>query len=180
MDHILRNPGHPEHRNMVLALRDSRNRPLRDSVSFKMEPYVANRVHGNLWMGGWPPPGMAVGSSFDCLVLAACEFQVPDVFPGVQVVTACLDDSGAPFTMEEKKQAVAAAGKVISWMKDGLRVLTTCYAGRNRSGLITAIALCKGAGLSPEEAIRMIRRARDNSMMNGQFESFIHQFCGRH
>jgi hypothetical protein len=176
---VLNDPSHPDHRSIVMALKDGRIAPRGNAVTIYQDPYVANHVHRDVWMGGIPPIGMSLAENFDCLVLSACEYQSPQVYHGVQVTTAFIDDSEAPFTMEERKQAVAAAGKVISWMKDGLRVLSTCHAGRNRSGLVAAIALCKGAGLSPDQAIAAVRSARGpHALSNRNFVQFIREFCG--
>lgn len=178
VDDVLSNPSHPDHRTIVRALKEGRIPPKGNSVTLYLEPYVANHVAKDVWMGGIPPIGMSLAENFDCLVLSACEYQSPQVYHGVQVTTAFIDDSQAPFTMEEKKQAVAAARKVIAWMKDGLRVLSTCHAGRNRSGLVAAIALCKGAGLSPDQAIDAIRSARGPYALGNQnFVQFIREFC---
>jgi protein-tyrosine phosphatase len=83
-------------------------------------------------------------------------------------------------TRQEARQAVAAAGRVISWISSGKKVLVTCYAGRNRSGLITAIALCKGPNpVRVGTAIGMIREARGPAALNNEhFVRFLKEYCG--
>jgi len=171
---------HPDNAELVDALRGNRREPESDGIAYPVRPATANRVHGGLWMGGWPPPGYRVGESFDCLVLCAREYQIPECFGGVQVAQALLNDDGSPMAPGEREQAVAAAGRVIRWLGQGLRVLITCYAGRNRSGLVSAIALCRGpAAMAPEQAVRTVRAARGpDSLANPYFLEFLGQFCG--
>jgi len=129
-------------------------------------------------MGGCPPPDFPVGQYFDCLILAAQEYQVPWLFPEVQTALAKLNDDGSPMTKQEAIEAIRAAGRAIWWLNQGLRVLVTCFAGRNRSGLITALVLCKGVGLSPNEAIDAIRQARGpHAFRNSYFEAFLRAYC---
>ena len=131
-------------------------------------------------MGGCPPPDFPVRRHFDCLVLSAREYQVPGLFPGVPAVRVALNDDGSPMTKEEGVEAVRAAGRTIRWLNDGLKVLVTCFAGRNRSGLVTALVLCKGMGASPDQAIAAIRKARGpEAFRNQYFEAFLRAYCGR-
>ncbi len=175
---MLNDPGHPDHRAFVTALKESRSVPGGPTVVVSQDPYVASHVHGGVWMGGVPPIRNSTAQYFDCLVLSAREFQAPMAYAGLQVATAEIDDCGGPFTIDEAKQAVRAAGKVMSWTREGLRVLVTCFEGRNRSGLISAIALCRGYGMSPESAIASIRKARGpHALSNKQFVKFILEYC---
>ncbi len=139
----------------------------------------ASRIAGNLWMGSVPPPGPYVSLNFDALVLCAVEYQCPDAFQGVATIAVPLYDHGFPMTIEEGKLAVQAAGRVIKWLAENKKVLVTCHQGRNRSGIVTAIALCKGpAGLTPQQAVTAIRKARgDNAMRNKDFLRFLWYFC---
>jgi protein-tyrosine phosphatase len=140
---------------------------------------TANEVYEGLWMGGCPPPSFPMHRHFDCLVLAAREYQVPQIFPRVRVIQANMDDDGSPMTKEEAVEAVRAAGRVIRNLNSGLRTLVTCFAGRNRSGLITALVLCKGLRMKPDQAISAIRAARGpDAFRNSYFETFLRSFCG--
>jgi protein-tyrosine phosphatase len=49
----------------------------------------------------------------------------------------------------------------------------TCWAGRNRSGLVTAIALHKLTGFSGVQCVRIIRKARPLALTNLQFRAAI-------
>ncbi len=141
---------------------------------------TADEVCKGLWMGGCPPPDFPVQQHFDCLVLTAREYQVPELFPRVRVVRVALNDDGSPMTKAEAVEAVRAAGRIIRWLNGGLKVLVTCFAGRNRSGLVTALVLCKGMGVSPDLAIDAIRAARGHeAFRNSYFETFLRAYCGR-
>lgn len=130
-------------------------------------------------MGGWPPPDVRLGERFDCLVLSAMEYQPTSCFGDVEVVQARLNDDGSPMRREEAFEAVRTAGRVIRWLGEDKKVLVTCFAGRNRSGLICALALCKGPeAMDPDAAIEAIRAARgDGAFRNPWFEKFLRAFC---
>lgn len=131
-------------------------------------------------MGSMPLPYSPLAKEFDGLALCAMEYQHGDLFPGVDVVRAALNDDGSPMTRDEAFSAVSAAGRVISWLRGGNRVLVTCMQGRNRSGLVCALALCKGAGLSLDKAVEAIRAARgDGALRNPYFLRFLQDYCGR-
>lgn len=57
--------------------------------------------------------------------------------------------------------------------KKGDRVLIRCQAGLNRSGLVTALILIKD-GMSPEDAIRTIRKNRaDIALFNEHYVNWL-------
>jgi hypothetical protein len=179
-DNPLRDPSHELYGVLVESLRRHRRSTSSDHVTYESHPSTYSKLVDNLWMGGYPPPDARLGEHFDCLVLCAREYQVPECFGDVQVAQAMLDDSGCCMTKEEQQQAVKAAGRVIKWLNDGLKVLVTCFAGRNRSGLVSAIALCKGPNsMTPQNATKLIRLIRGpNALSNPQFVAFLNDFCG--
>jgi protein-tyrosine phosphatase len=117
---------------------------------------------------------------FDGLVLCAYEYQ-PGCFPDVSTIWAPIRDDGSPMTREEQIEAVKAAGKVIRLIKEGMRVLVTCYAGLNRSGLVCTIVLCKGPSqMDVDDAIELIKEARGSyALSNSDFVDFLRAFCSR-
>src|SRR5512135_379080 len=132
-------------------------------------------------MGSAPPIGYGVREHFDVLVLCAMEYQLPsECFPGVEVIHAPMNDDGTPMTRDEMEIAVRTAGKVIRHLCNKRRVLSTCRAGRNRSGIVSALALCLGPPkFSPQRAISRIKFARGpGAMVNPYFQDFLHRFCG--
>lgn len=133
-------------------------------------------------MGSAPPIGFGVAKYFDHLLLCAKEYQLPpECFPGVEVLYAPMNDDGSPMTAEEMQIAVRTAGKVIRRLMDGRRVLSTCRQGRNRSGIIAALALCLGPPkLPPPKAVSTIRLARGpGALVNKDFLWFLSKYCGR-
>jgi protein-tyrosine phosphatase len=140
---------------------------------------TANRVYGRLWMGGCPTPLFELRKHFNCLVLCANDYQlVKNPWADIEVINAPLADSGEPMLKSEPEMAVKAAGAVIGRLLRDQNVLVTCIAGRNRSGLVCAITLCKGFGFTPDQAISMIRSARtDRAFRNSYFEKFLREYC---
>lgn len=160
-------------------VRDTMTETTADSLILESNPAVAFRIVDNLWIGSAPPIGWTVGQHFDCLVLSAMEYQ-PNAgcFPKVESVRVTLNDDGSPMTREEMKLAVGAAGKVISWLGGGKRVLVTCHMGLNRSGVICALALCKGRGMTPVRAVNTVRAARGpDALRNRFFLKFLNDYC---
>lgn len=109
------------------------------------------------------------GAGFDVVVLTAHEYQPsPDSFPGTIVVSAPFHDA-IDVTDELWRAADAAAATVVKHLADGQSVLVTCQEGRNRSGLVCAIALCR-QGLAPDKAVQQVRSRRGGrALSNPQF-----------
>lgn len=137
----------------------------------------------NLYQGGYPGPGSQVAEAgFDILVLSAREYQRSHVyFPGVKVIPAPNNDSPThfPLTAEDLKIAVRAAFKVAHAVQEGEKVLVTCAAGMNRSGLISALAIHILYGWSGDQCIRVVREKRGPKadgyypLSNSQFVSVL-------
>lgn len=136
-----------------------------------------DQVHDKLYMGPAPRPddGWKMRERFDVLILAAEEHQPSGrFFPGVQVIHVPLDDN-AFVPANELRIAKKAAAIVATALSNGKRVLVTCWLGRNRSGLITALALVR-MGAQPEKAIELVRRARGkDALSNPTFVEIILQ-----
>lgn len=153
--------------------------PPTNQVIIQSPPSTASRVIGNLWQGDAPPIGPNISKYFDCLVLSAVEYQLgPECFPGVELIQIELEDHGHPITWQEMQLAVKTAGQVIKRLQQNKRVLVTCHAGLNRSGLISALALCCGPQrMSPDHAIQLIRKARGPyALSNRSFRNFLYAF----
>jgi protein-tyrosine phosphatase len=142
----------------------------------------ATRLAPRLWIGSKPPLGETVAEAgFDMLVLCAEEFQ-PKLasFPGlIYVVHAPFDDG--PLTEEATDMAVTAALDVYDHLLDHGRALVTCMAGRNRSGLVCAIALHLLSGCDPRHAAIHIKRKRvgidgGEALANPHFIEFLKTF----
>lgn len=137
----------------------------------------ASRITGNLWQGGKPPQGPILRfGGFDTLVLCAQEIQ-EGTWPDVKVLRAPNDD-GPPPTGFEIMIARLAAGAVVRELGAGKRVLVTCRQGRNRSGLVSALAMVM-LGWPAEAAIRRIRERRRDALTNEHFVRVIESFARR-
>lgn len=122
----------------------------------------ATPVTESIWMGGHPPVGPGLSShGIDALVLAAKEFQPSaQSFPDIDVLHAPMDDDFHGMPVGDKERALNAASWTARQVKRGKTVLVTCWQGRNRSGIITALALLLLKQASPDQAVHLIRAAR--------------------
>ncbi len=77
-----------------------------------------------------------------------------------------------------QRRVLAAAHAAAKVLARGGTVLTTCFMGLNRSGLVSALAMIE-IGIPADEAIRFVRQARgDHALGNESFVEFI-QRVGR-
>jgi len=141
-------------------------------LEFDLGAIEANRIHEGLWQGSRPPSGYHVKEAgFRLLVLCAREYQPPaEHFLGVEVIHAPNDDNAfVRPSREVMKKALEAAHRVAEVVREGGQALVTCWAGINRSGLVSALALHKLLGVSGLEAREIVRFARPNTLTNPQF-----------
>jgi protein-tyrosine phosphatase len=141
---------------------------------------IASRIAPKLWQGGFPIDPAGLRGKFDAIVLCAVELQPDgiadaDTFPeDVEVICAPLrDEDDIDVSPEEIEVATWAANRVIEALRAGKRVLSTCAMGRNRSGLVSALALVGRYGMSGREAAAHVRRRRKNALTNPSFSEFL-------
>jgi hypothetical protein len=152
----------------------------------------ANFVAGDLFQGAFPPLDDRLDRCTDVVVFAASELQpTPNRARRVTRIFAPNDDDGTPMTSAQWAIAKDAAVKVRRHLDRGRRVLVTCHAGLNRSGLISAMAMMlppsQGArcGRTPSclrssEAIYLVRAARGPmALSNKEFEKVLHWLSGK-
>jgi hypothetical protein len=122
----------------------------------------AARVAPRLWIGSQALTGPALAQGgFTALVLCAEEHQPPaKAFPGVLVIHAPFDDDYKGLDEAQLATALKAVEKSVIAHEQGHRVLITCMAGRNRSGLVTAWTLSVLSGVHPEKAGETVRDKR--------------------
>jgi len=143
----------------------------------------ATRIAPRLYQGSRPPKGHVVRRArFDVLALCAEEIQPPDDdFPGVAVVRALLDD--AELSSIEAESAKKAALRVAQAVAAGARVLVTCQAGRNRSGLVVGLALHQLTGWPGLKVVQHIRSLRMTpsgpALTNRSFAAALQRLRGR-
>ena len=140
-----------------------------------MSKLDATRIFDRLYQGAFPPKGLTLRKlGFDILVLSAIEKQPPDQdFPGVQVLRCALRDDGTPLTMLEWNMAATCAARVAELHRRGAKILITCAMGRNRSGLITALALALLTGRTPAQCAGHVRLMRRNALTNDYFNAAL-------
>lgn len=129
-------------------------------------------------------PGLFVGSKpslgrhadVDVIVLAAIEYQpATELFPGAEVIHAPLDDDPSRSLREDEiATATRTASRVARRLRAGRRVLASCAMGLNRSSLIAALAMHEVHGMSADEIIMRLRRARGAwALSNPNFERLL-------
>jgi protein-tyrosine phosphatase len=141
----------------------------------------ASEILPNLWVGQKPPEGnlLAFHDIWDVVVLCAKEYQpAADRFPGLMVLHAPLDDSGAPITRDEMRIALRTARKLSDMIRNGKRILITCMQGRNRSSLVAALTICMTNNqIDSSKIISLIREARGEwALSNQTFVKFIQSY----
>lgn len=138
----------------------------------------ATQVVSNLFIGSAPyAPDVAASRNFDHVVLCAREYQ-PDTkaFKQVQVVRVPFDDHSFSYpSMEELRAICAVSSQVADWIRKGRRVLVTCLAGHNRSGLVVATALLKlYPQVTPRIAVDHLRSVRGpKALSNPKFVDLL-------
>lgn len=139
-----------------------------------MSRSCVSEIVPGLFVGSKPPPGRHEG--VDTIVLAAIEYQPPaEMFPGAEVIHVPLDDAPSrPMREDEIADATKAAERVARRLRAGRRVLVTCAMGLNRSALVAALAMHEVYGMSADEIITRLRRARGAwALSNPNFEKLL-------
>lgn len=136
-----------------------------------MPPIEATEIAPRLWQGSVPPRGPALRRlGFDVLVLAARENQNPGaMYPGVRVLHVPLVDR-REVPVEEAHQM---ARRVAAAVRAGHKVLVTCMAGWNRSGLVTALALWYLTGWHGRAVLTHVKARRPVSLQNQYFAAHV-------
>lgn len=119
------------------------------------------RGAGSLWIGGRAPIGFALRhNGFDAVVLCAEEHQPPrGAFRGIEVIRCPFDDAERLRTREISMISHAAT-KIAKRVAHGKHVLVTCMAGRNRSGLVTALAIHILTGEQGRDVAKYVQHKR--------------------
>jgi protein-tyrosine phosphatase len=127
-------------------------------------------------VGSAPPPGEY--PDYQVIVLVSDEYQPPSTaFPGVRVRRFPFNDVPNP-SPQDFDIAWQAAEAVARDLALGRRVLVTCRMGRNRSGLVAALALHILTGASGAEVLDIVSsRRRDalgvKAISNPAFQQYL-------
>jgi protein-tyrosine phosphatase len=131
----------------------------------------ATEVAPKLYQGSLPQTGFDVRDcGFDVLVLAAEEWQPhPNAYPGVEVIHVPLVDAGKPLSESAWYHAVETGKRVARRLRQDKRVLTTCYAGLNRSGIVNVLAMYDMTGAPGKKLVDVVQRMRPGALSNPHF-----------
>lgn len=131
-------------------------------------------ITASLWQGSRPEKGGELArEGFHAVVLADDEYQPgAKYFPGVRVLHCPLLDQ-LDQRPEDIARMILVSKEVSRLIQSGAKVLSTCRMGLNRSGVISALALCD-LGHDPAKAIAAVRRARGPyGLSNKTFERIV-------
>jgi hypothetical protein len=118
---------------------------------------VTHLAH-RLWIGSAPHDARG-RERFDVIMLCAQEWQPSSrLFPTAIVRRCPFDDGG--MGDDDVQIAMAAAEQVARDLVSGRTVLVTCRLGRNRSALVSALALHLLTGESATRMGRLVRSKR--------------------
>lgn len=172
-------------RNPMLALAALSRIPRRVGVEGSL-------IMRGLYQGQAPPAGPFLRAlGIDTIILCAEEWQPPhqvdplcaavlgykagsDPYPGVEKYYApAADDFNnqppAHVVDRASKAAVFTAHRVLQ----GRTVFVSCWAGKNRSGFVTTLAMHGLTGLPGALCVALLRRARPQALTNPQFVSAL-------
>jgi hypothetical protein len=131
----------------------------------------------NLWQGSRHSISRFLDRyKFNVLVLCAEEWQPPrSMFPdSVEVIySPNADDPFRDPTRNELLRAVHSGRRVAIAVRKNRKVLTTCMAGLNRSGLVNAIALHFLTGDDGRTCMRRVRLKRLGALGNAKFQQVL-------
>jgi len=133
------------------------------AFELELQRLGADEIVPNLWQGPYPKVQASVAKAgFNMLVFCAEELQDPaEEYPGVRILYAPnSDDYTQKIPRDLLQIAVDAGRQVAEAVNQGQKVLVTCAAGINRSGLVSALALHFLYGWSGAECINRVQQKR--------------------
>jgi len=131
-----------------------------------------SEVLPGLWIGAAPTPERALIGGYDLIALTAKEYQPPQTAFRAKLLRMPIDDSLAP-TTEELMWAFLTGRRVAHAVADGKKTLVSCRMGKNRSGLVTALAARELLGLEGATAAHLVRQRRNGALSNPAFYHFL-------
>lgn len=156
--------------------------PRKKSVSSrKADSLDADEIVPGLWQGSFPPEGPTLRTQgFDVLVLCAEEYQpASDQFFGLRVIHVPFDDDFEDPPSSRTLQLIFRASWFLtSEIKKGRKALVTCWAGHNRSGLVSAMTLHHLLGMSGKQATQTIQKRRKGALSNPLFRELLAMMDG--
>jgi protein-tyrosine phosphatase len=89
------------------------------------------------------------------------------------------DDFDKPPPRETLAAALKASAFAAHRITQGGNVFVSCWAGINRSGLVTALTIHRLTGFSGTFCVGLIKRARPRALQNPQFLTVLHRIPTR-
>jgi protein-tyrosine phosphatase len=136
-----------------------------------------NRILPRLYQGARPPRGETMAMhGFQVIVLCAEEYQPRSAsFGAIARVYHCPfdDDQETPLAHATLRMVKNTAAFVARDLRLGARVYVSCNQGRNRSGLVTALAIRELLGTSGREAKAWVQVRRPNALTNAIFAGYL-------
>lgn len=137
---------------------------------------TASRIAPKLYQGSLPPSSALLrAQSIETIVLCAAELQPDDrqFGEGIEVLRCPFNDNQSLPSVATLDAIKRTASAVAARVRARKRVLVTCAQGRNRSGLVTALALTDLYGISGQEAVACVQRAREHALSNPLFTAIL-------
>jgi len=132
----------------------------------------ASRLLTRIWQGSYPQGGdFLKRRNFQVLALCAKELQTPEKYSGISIYLCPMND--AELTEDEAGRARQAALRLADCWRRGDRLLITCAAGLNRSGLVSALTIRQILDCTGEEAVEQVRSNRHRSLFNPSFVGYL-------
>lgn len=136
----------------------------------------AHEMAPNLWQGSVPPRGSQLADEgFNVLVLCAIEYQPEsEDFENVRIIRAPFNDCES-LSLKDNFIIANAVNEIAKLLLQGNKILVTCFAGLNRSGLITAMVMNKALNIPGKECIRTIQSKRYLALSNKSFARVVNE-----
>ena len=134
-----------------------------------------SKITDGLYQGAWPPFGDQLAKrGFDVLVLCAEENQHDELYVDIDVICAPGEDNSNPNIMNMFLPTwMLAAQRAAQQVNIGKKVLVTCMAGLNRSGMVTAMTLYLLTGWSGYDVVEHVQGCRPDALCNATFAKWL-------
>jgi protein-tyrosine phosphatase len=140
-------------------------------------PYTdCHMITDRLWMGGMPTGIPKLFEKWDVIVFCAGEYQPHVELPenrNKSIMRVPFDDSANAINNSVAAELHKRAKQLAQMHAEGKNILITCFAGVNRSGLLTALTLRYAFGCDGDEAIYTIQAIRTFALSNKAFCHYI-------
>ena len=143
----------------------------------------ASEVHPGLWISAMPGPAWPIDQWGVDLLVTLSEHLPPQAArrfqwgtSGGAVGEGRIVFSHYPFPdgdVPDERLLHYVAQQVTTAIDSGLTVLTHCQEGRNRSGLLAALAIRNLLGVDGAHALEVVRASRAGMLSNRAFANYV-------